>query len=168
MANLSLRKQNLNKDKIIRIPAIDNLSLRFRKVILNYIEWSLQSSKRGLSIIFIIIITSFIFVFSFIPPLDYLPDGNRNFVFARIIVPPGYNKEATLDIAKAMEKSAQPLWEKKIDIEGEKPKISRFFFVAYSGEFCNNRKCKKVKENITNFELNLVGISRKHHFLEGL
>ena len=54
--------------------------------------------------------------------MDYLPDGNRNFVFARIIVPPGYNKEATLDIAKAMEKSAQPLWEKKIDVEGEKPK----------------------------------------------
>ena len=43
MANLSLRKQNLNKDKIIRIPIIDNLSLRFRKVILNYIQWSLQS-----------------------------------------------------------------------------------------------------------------------------
>ena len=149
MANLSLRKQDPNKDKIISIPAIDNLSLRFRKVILNYIEWSLQSSKRGLTIIFSIIIISFIFVFSFIPPLDYLPDGNRNFVFARIIVPPGYNKEATLDIAKAMEKSAQPLWEKKIDVEGEKPKISRFFFVAYSGGAfagATTENAKRVKE----------------------
>ena len=54
---------------------------------------------------FSIILISFIFVFSFIPPLDYLPDGNRNFVFARIIVPPGYNKNATLEIARAMEKS---------------------------------------------------------------
>ena len=149
MANFSLRKNDSNKDKIIRIPAIDNLSLRFRKVILNYIEWSLQSSKRGLTIIFSIIIISFIFVFSFIPPLDYLPDGNRNFVFARIIVPPGYNKEATLDIAKAMEKSAQPLWEKKIDVEGEKPKISRFFFVAYSGGAfagATTENAKRVKE----------------------
>ena len=149
MANLSLRKKDPNKDKIISIPAIDNLSLRFRKVILNYIEWSLQSSKRGLTIIFSIIIISFIFVFSFIPPLDYLPDGNRNFVFARIIVPPGYNKEATLDIAKAMEKSAQPLWEKKIDIDGEKPKISRFFFVAYSGGAfagATTENAKRVKE----------------------
>ncbi len=149
MANLSLRKQDLNKDKTIRIPAIDNLSLRFRKMILNYIEWSLQSSKRGLTIIFSIITISFIFVFSFIPPLDYLPDGNRNFVFARIIVPPGYNKEATLDIAKAMEKSAQPLWEKKIDVEGEQPKISRFFFVAYSGGAfagATTENAKRVKE----------------------
>ena len=90
-----------------------------------------------------------IFVFSFIPPLDYLPDGNRNFVFARIIVPPGYNKEATLDIAKAMEKSAQPLWEKKIDVEGEQPKISRFFFVAYSGGAfagATTENAKRVKE----------------------
>ena len=76
---------------------------------------------------------SFLFILSFLPPLDYLPDGNRNFVFARIIVPPGYNKEATLDIAKAMEKSAKPLWQKRADIENTKPKISRFFFVAYSG-----------------------------------
>ena len=149
MANLSLRKQDLNKDKIINIPAIDNLSLTFRKIILNYIEWSLQSSKRGLTIVFSIIIISFIFVFLFIPPLDYLPDGNRNFVFARIIVPPGYNKEATLDIARAMEKSAQPLWEKKIDVEGEKPKISKFFFVAYSGGAfagATTENAKRVKE----------------------
>ncbi len=149
MANFFLRKKDSSKDKITKLPAIDNLSLRFRKMILNYIEWSLQSSKRGLTIIFSIIIISFFFVFSFIPPLDYLPDGNRNFVFARIIVPPGYNKEATLDIAKAMEKSAQPLWEKKIDIEGEKPKISRFFFVAYSGGAfagATTENSKRVKE----------------------
>ena len=81
--------------------------------------------------------------------MDYLPDGNRNFVFARIIVPPGYNKEATLEIARAMEKSAQPLWEKKTDVEGEKPKISRFFFVAYSGGAfagATTENAKRVKE----------------------
>ena len=81
--------------------------------------------------------------------MDYLPDGNRNFVFARIIVPTGYNKEATLEIARAMEKSAQPLWEKKTDVKGEKPKISRFFFVAYSGgAFAGaaTENAKRVKE----------------------
>ena len=37
------------------------------------------------------------------PPLDYLPDGNRNFVFGRISVPPGYTREATLNFAQSME-----------------------------------------------------------------
>ena len=149
MANISLRRNKLNQDKIFKIPVIDNSANNCKTWILKYIEWSLETSKRGLTVIFSIISISFIFVFSFIPPLDYLPDGNRNFVFARIIVPPGYNKEATLEIARAMEKSAQPLWEKKTDVEGEKPKISRFFFVAYSGGAfagATTENAKRVKE----------------------
>jgi len=133
MAKLSLGNQDQNKNRILNIPFLDDLAKNLRKLILNYIEWSLKSLKRGLMVIIGIILISFVFVLSLIPPLDYLPDGNRNFVFARIIVPPGYNKEATLDIAKAMEKSARPLWEKKVETSEGKPKISRFFFVAYSG-----------------------------------
>jgi len=49
------------------------------------------------------------------------------------MVPPGYNKEATIDISRAMEKAAKPLWEAKSDGPYGKPKIDRFFFVAYSG-----------------------------------
>ena len=133
MANITLKNNASIRTKMFEIPIIDRFAKNLKYLILRYIEWSLKSSKRGLTITFSVIIISFVFVFSFIPPLDYLPDGNRNFVFARIIVPPGYNKQATLDIAKAMEKSAQPLWEKNFDVEGEKPKISIFFFVAYSG-----------------------------------
>ena len=49
------------------------------------------------------------------------------------MVPSGYNKEATLEISRAMEKAAQPLWEAENDGPYGKPKIARFFFVAYSG-----------------------------------
>ena len=49
------------------------------------------------------------------------------------MVPPGYNKEATVDISRAMERAARPLWEAESDGPYGKPKIDRFFFVAYSG-----------------------------------
>ena len=49
------------------------------------------------------------------------------------MVPSGYNKEATLEISRAMERAAQPLWEAENDGPYGKPKIARFFFVAYSG-----------------------------------
>ncbi len=133
MANIEFGNKNKSINHTLKIPLLDKFGNIFVNLIMNYINWSLISIKRGFFFILGIIIISFLFVFSFIPPLDYLPDGNRNFVFARIIVPPGYNKEATLEIAKAMEKSAKPLWEKQIDEVGDKPKISRFFFVAYSG-----------------------------------
>ncbi len=131
MANKFLVNQHIKEN--IKIPIIDDIASFLYASIIKYIKWSLRSFKTGILIILTIIISSIFLVYSFIPPLDYLPDGNRNFVFARIIVPPGYNKDATLEIAKAMEKSAKPLWEKKIDADGELPKISRFFFVAFSG-----------------------------------
>ena len=64
------------------------------------------------------------------PPLDYLPDGNRNFVFGRISVLSG-TREATVNFAQSMEDVARPLWENP---NPEKlPHIDRFFFVAYNG-----------------------------------
>ena len=66
MANISLRRNKLDQDKIFKIPVIDNLANNFKTWILKYIEWSLETSKRGLTVIFSIILISFIFVFSFI------------------------------------------------------------------------------------------------------
>ena len=66
------------------------------------------------------------------PRLDYLPDGNANFVFGRLIVPTGYSMEETLRIAEKMESAAKPLWEGKTK-EGGPPEIDRFFFVAFHG-----------------------------------
>ncbi len=119
--------------KRFSIKFIDNLASKFAVVITKYASWSTTSLKAGLLVVFGLIVTSIIIIISFLPPLDYLPDGNRNFVFARISVPPGYNKEATLEISKAMERAAQPLWEAENDYNNGKPKIARFFFIAYSG-----------------------------------
>ena len=126
---------NSPKKKVKRfsIKYIDTFAYKFSKSILNYAAWSTSSIKAGLLVVSGLIIASVAIIICFLPPLDYLPDGNRNFVFARISVPPGYNKEATLEISKAMEKAAKPLWEKEIDDIDGKPKISRFFFISYSG-----------------------------------
>ena len=132
IASISLSDKKSVK-KLFYLPIVDNLGKKFSNLICNYASWSISSLKRGLFLVVSFIFLSLIIVISYIPSLDYLPDGNRNFVFARIIVPPGYNKEATLEIAKAMENAARPLWEKKQDENTDKPKISRFFFVAFSG-----------------------------------
>ena len=55
-------------------------------------------------------------------------NGNANFVFGRLIVPPGYSMEETLRIAEKMESSAKPLWEGNTKESGP-PEIERFFFV---------------------------------------
>ena len=82
-------------------------------------------------VVFALIAGSIATLMMMMPPLDYLPDGNRNFVFGRISVPPGYTREATVNFAQSMEDVARPLWENP---NPEKlPHIDRFFFVAYNG-----------------------------------
>lgn len=46
-----------------------------------------------------------------IPPLDYLPKGNRNIVFGMLIPPPGYNLEQLNTMGKRIERVIRPAWE---------------------------------------------------------
>ncbi len=45
------------------------------------------------------------------PPLDYLPRGNRNIVFGLLIPPPGYNLDQLSEIGKRIEERMQPAWD---------------------------------------------------------
>ena len=114
-----------------RIPVVDDIARSFTNLVLNYGRWVVQSTGRGMAVVLVLIAASVMTVIALMPPLDYLPDGNRNFVFGRISVPPGYTREATLDFAQSMEDVARPLWENPNPENG--PPIDRFFFVAFNG-----------------------------------
>lgn len=46
-----------------------------------------------------------------LPPLDYLPTGNRNIVFGLLFPPPGYNLDQLSEIGGRLEERIQPSWE---------------------------------------------------------
>jgi HAE1 family hydrophobic/amphiphilic exporter-1 len=46
-----------------------------------------------------------------LPPLDYLPTGNRNVVFGLLIPPPGYNLATLSEMGRRVENSIRPMWE---------------------------------------------------------
>jgi hydrophobic/amphiphilic exporter-1 (mainly G- bacteria), HAE1 family len=45
------------------------------------------------------------------PPLDYLPKGNRNLVFGLLIPPPGYNLDQLTKMGERIESRMRPFWE---------------------------------------------------------
>jgi len=117
---------------MIRLPVLDTIAAAFKRLVISYAITMTASSRRG-----VIFIASAMFIviggmILLMPKLDYLPDGNSNFVFGRVSVPPGYSIDETMQIAGEMEKHAKPLWQKDVDT-AESPAIERFFFVAYSG-----------------------------------
>ena len=46
-----------------------------------------------------------------LPPLDYLPSGNRNVVFGLLFPPPGYNLEQLSTMGERIESRMRPAWE---------------------------------------------------------
>ncbi len=117
-------------EKLPAIPVLDTIARAFSGFILRYVALTTRKKFLGAAIVAAVILGSTFSAWRLMPKLDYLPDGNANFVFARINVPAGYSMEATLKIAERMEKAARPLWSGD---ESKGPAIERFFFVAYSG-----------------------------------
>ena len=70
------------------------------------------------------------------PPVEYLPNGNRNLVFGMLLPPPGYNMDQLIAMGEKVEADLRPYWNvdpnspeaKQLDA----PVISDLFFVASS------------------------------------
>jgi len=68
------------------------------------------------------------------PKVEYLPSGNRNFVFGQLLPPPGYNLDQSLRLGDQLEQETKPYWDvDKDDPTNAKldyPPIDRYFFVV--------------------------------------
>ncbi len=49
--------------------------------------------------------------YALMPPVDYLPAGNRNIVFGLLIPPPGHNLHQLETLAQRIESTVEPYWE---------------------------------------------------------
>lgn len=75
------------------------------------IGWLITTTLRRLGVIVIFILVTSFGVKVLIPPLDYLPSGNRNLIFGLMYPAPSYNLDALSDTGKRLEKIIAPAWE---------------------------------------------------------
>lgn len=87
------------------------------------------SPGRRLQLIIVLISVPLLLTLLLKPHADYLPDGNRNLVFAFVIPPPGVNIEhLKTEMGDVVAERLAPY------VSGEKqPAIKHYFFVAYNG-----------------------------------
>ena len=68
------------------------------------------------------------------PEIEYLPSGNRNLVFCRVMPPPGYNVEQMGSMGEQVERALRPYWDVDLDDPASQqmdyPAIADFFYVA--------------------------------------
>ncbi|MFT5067625.1 MAG: HAE1 family hydrophobic/amphiphilic exporter-1, partial [Reinekea sp.] len=113
----------------------DHVAIAFRDAVMAYVRMTVRYRSVGIMMVAVIAGGAAVASWTFLPRLEYLPEGNRNLVFGLIIPPPGYNLETTETIAQRIETVAQPLWEAAPELQTEDgtPAIDSFFFVATPG-----------------------------------
>jgi HAE1 family hydrophobic/amphiphilic exporter-1 len=119
----------------MRIWGLDHLAVGFRQLVMAYVRLTVRFRALGILMVVLIAGGAAVVSWSFLPRLEYLPEGNRNLVFGLIIPPPGYNLDTTETIAQRIEEVARPLWEAApaTQTDDGTPTIENFFFVATPG-----------------------------------
>lgn len=123
------------QQRTLRLPGIDHLGGGFKWLVMAYVRFTVRFRVAGLIMVCAIGTGAAIAAWTFLPKLEYLPEGNRNLVFGLLIPPPGYNLDTTETIAKRIETVARPMWEARPEVETEDglPALQSFFFVATPG-----------------------------------
>ena len=115
------------------LPGIDQFGRAFAWLMRGYAWLVVRSRAVGLTMVTVITAGAILGAATYLPKLEYLPEGNRNLIFGVILPPPGYNLDTTFGIAERIESVARPLWEKEASPQDEVPAIRHFFFVALRG-----------------------------------
>ena len=119
----------------IRLPIIDDFAEWFVRTACAFTRRVTQNRIVGIAVVIAICGSTALATITFLPKLDYLPDGNRNLIFGVIVPPPGYNLKTTEDIAGGFEREVMPLLAEVSgpkSAPGEPPRLERFFFVAHN------------------------------------
>ena len=119
----------------MRIPPLDRAARAFSGGVLSYTR--LVAHNRLVSALMIVAITGAALVVAalLLPKLEYLPDGNQNFISGSIFPPPGYNLATMEEIASHVEDATRPYWDTQNPeglavAEDGTPIFDRFYFAA--------------------------------------
>lgn len=92
----------------------------------------LSTRTRTVSLIVSMVAASVLLAWLLFPKVEYLPEGNRNFVFCSLSPPPGYNMQKLMEMGEKLESDLQPYWNVDPDSPQAKqldyPPIDYYFY----------------------------------------
>ncbi|MAV33827.1 MAG: acriflavin resistance protein [Planctomycetaceae bacterium] len=97
-------------------------------------RWIQRGSMRSLGVILLLVGLSVGLSWLFWPKVEYLPSGNRNFVFCSVSPPPGYNMDQLIAMGETIEQDLEPYWNADRGSEAaaklDAPIINYYFYVV--------------------------------------
>jgi len=123
----SLAARLLSQGKTLDAGGLTGFGQRFRSRVTEQVRWLCASTRRASATIAMAIVGSLLVVWALLPPMDYLPTGNRNLVFGILIPPPGYSIDELETIGNRLQSEMARYT--GVETEGE-ANIKRSFFVG--------------------------------------
>ena len=143
LSNRMLAGRVATKSSMLRLPVIDHFARGFGNFWRYFARLVVRSKVLALLVVGAITAAASVFAIAYLPKLDYLPVGNRNFVIGFVLPPAGYNLDTTENIARGVAEKTRKYWSDAALAEsgGTHPPgtdeaqkmIDRFFFVALQG-----------------------------------
>jgi len=115
---------------------------KFANRIANFVDFINARPLRRMATTLGIIVFTLGLSWLLLPPAEYLPNGNQNFVFGVMLPPPGYNMDEMIQIGEQMESQLKYLWETPAEQAKDLPGggVDNFFYVAtLNMAFCGMR-----------------------------
>jgi HAE1 family hydrophobic/amphiphilic exporter-1 len=123
----SLAARLLSQGQTLDIGGLTDFGRRFRSRITEQVRWLCGSTWRAGTTLVIAIVGSLLIAWALLPPMEYLPTGNRNLVFGILVPPPGYSIEELEATGNRLQGEMARYTGKETDGE---PNIKRSFFVG--------------------------------------
>lgn len=89
----------------------ETLASRFVAVVDAVNAFVLRSTLRQLFVTLVFLTSSLALTGFFWPPVEYLPNGNKNLVFGIVLPPPGYNLDELTRMGQEVESSLKEYWD---------------------------------------------------------
>ena len=116
------------------VPVFDQIGRGFRTGVVSLTRRVVSSRTSAISLVSVLTAGTIGLTWWLLPPLEYLPEGNRNLVISMIQPPAGYNLKTMTEMANRVENEVLPRIAKDgkmIAAPEEDPLLKYFFFVVW-------------------------------------
>ncbi|MCG8548168.1 MAG: efflux RND transporter permease subunit [Alphaproteobacteria bacterium] len=134
LANRLLVKDVPEAGKGYRIPVVDAFATKFVAFVTGVTRRAVNNRGFALCMALGITLAAAGVTWLLKPPLEYLPEGNRNLIIGVVFPPPGYNLKAMSEIADQIESDVKPhiaVFTGPESAPGEPPKMKYFVYVVH-------------------------------------
>ncbi len=127
----TLSKEEL-QDKHHHTSLLVDIGRKINRFLMAIVTWSLKNVKNQLLTVATLSGVSVLIVYTLFPKMEYLPQGNQNFIMNILLPPPGLSYEEREDIGEQLFELVSPHFAQE-EVDGIPP-IRRMFFVS-RGDF---------------------------------